>query len=74
MKFFGATSTPSTIWPSIFFYFMKAQLILKCNDKTNKQTFWFYYHGPKCKYIFNHQFCEQNSKPQQNVQAFIQTT
>ncbi len=26
----------------------------KCNDRTMNETFEFYYHGPKCKYIFNH--------------------
>jgi hypothetical protein len=33
---------------------MEAQLMLECNDKTKKQAFGFYYHGPKCKHIFNH--------------------
>jgi hypothetical protein len=37
-----------------YFYYIKTQLILKCNDKTMNKTFEFYYHGPKCKYIFNH--------------------
>jgi hypothetical protein len=27
--------------------------MLECNDRTMKQTFGFYYHGPKCKYIFD---------------------
>jgi hypothetical protein len=28
--------------------------MLGCNDRTMNQTFGFYYHGPKCKYTFNH--------------------
>jgi len=29
-------------------------LLLECNDTISKQTFGFYYHGPKCKYTFDH--------------------
>jgi hypothetical protein len=28
--------------------------MLKCDNITMKQTFGFYYHGSKSKYIFNH--------------------
>jgi hypothetical protein len=35
--------------PSIGFHFL-----LECNDTISKQTFGFYYHGPKCKYTFDH--------------------
>jgi hypothetical protein len=37
-----------------FFYFMETYMMLKCNDRTKKQTFGFYDHGPKCKYTLNH--------------------
>jgi hypothetical protein len=33
---------------------METQLMLKGNDTIMKQTFGFYYHGPKCKYTFDH--------------------
>jgi hypothetical protein len=28
--------------------------MLECNGRTKRQTFGFYYHGPKCRHTFNH--------------------
>jgi hypothetical protein len=30
-----------------YFYFIEAQLMLECNDKTMNKTFEFYFHRPK---------------------------